>query len=269
MRTLPLIAACAVAGVVSLEAQSLTDRTIAVAGTSIHLRCGGTRAAGPMVILEAGAGGGTDSWQAVHESIAGLARVCAYDRPDTKGSGPTPKGMTAKQYPSFLLAMLREAGEAPPYVMVGHSFGGLIVSLVAATFPAEVSGLVLVDSSHEDQMARMAAVTGPPPPPPATPPPGAAPPPPAGLRFPDFAEAVRAARFRTDLPLVVLTAARPLPDPDLTTIAPLWLEMQRELASRSSKSSHVVLDNAGHFIQRDAPDAVVDAIRKLVLEARR
>jgi pimeloyl-ACP methyl ester carboxylesterase len=269
MRILPVVAACAVAAAISVDAQSLTDRSIAIEGTSIHLRCGGTRAAGPIVILEAGAGGGTDSWLTVHESIAGLVRVCAYDRPDTKGSGPYPKGMTAAQYPAFLLAMLREAGEAPPYVMVGHSFGGLIVSLAAATFPAEVSGLVLVDSSHEDQMKRMAAITGPPPPPPATPPPGAAPPPPAGVRFPDFADVVRAKRFRTDLPLAVLTAARPMPDPEWTKIAPLWLEMQRELASRSTRSSHIVLDNAGHFIQRDAPEAVVDAIRKVLAQARR
>jgi pimeloyl-ACP methyl ester carboxylesterase len=268
MRIPAVVAACAVVAAINLDAQSLTDRSIAVSGTTVHVRCGGTRAAGPMVLLESGAGAGADSWLPVQASIAEFVRVCAYDRPGTKGSGPHPAGVNAAQYPAFLLQVMREAGEAPPYVLVGHSFGGLIVSLIAATHPSEVSGIVLVDSSHEDQMQRMAAVTGPPPPPPATPPPGAAPPPPAGVRFPDFADAVRATRFRHDLPLIVLTAARPMPDPEWTKIAPLWSEMQRELASRSTKSSHVVLDNAGHFIQRDAPDAVVDAIRKVVADAR-
>ena len=243
---------------------ALVDRTINAAGASIHIRCGGERGPGPVVIFEAGAGGGADAWTPVHAAVAGSVRACAYDRPSTPSSGPAPNGLMATQYSEFLRNVLKSAGELPPYVMVGHSFGGIVVSLYAATYPADVVGMVLVDSSHEDQMRRFEAVTGPPPPPPASPPPGAAPPPPPGLRFPDFAAALRATPFKRDIPLVVLTGAKPLPDPTAARLAPLWLELQRELAARSSRSSHIVLKEAGHFIQRDDPQAVIDAIRAIV-----
>ena len=249
----------------SLDGQvALVDRTVTAAGTSIHVRCGGDRGTGPVVIFEAGAGGDADHWQPVHAAIAGFARACAYDRPGTGASGPAPAGLTANQYSAFLRNVLKAAGETPPYVMVGHSFGGIVSSLYASRHASDVAGMVLVDSSHEDQVRRMEAVFGPPPPPPTPPPAGVPPPPPPGLRFHDFAAALRAAPFKHDIPLVVLTGARVRADPEAAKLAPLWLEMQRELAARSARSSHLVLHGAGHFIQRDDPQAVVDAVRKVL-----
>lgn len=244
----------------------LSDRAVTVEGTSMHIRCGGERDHLPLVILEAGAGGGVETWQPVHAALARFVRVCAYDRPGTPTSGPAPHGLTAANYSAFLRNILKTAGELPPYVLVGHSFGGIVASLYAVTYPSEVVGLVLVDSSHEDQMQRMAAIAGPPPPPPGAPPPGAAPPPPPGLRFPDFADRLRATPFKRDIPLVVLTAGRPAPDPMSEKLAPLWLELQRDLASRSTRSSHLVLKDAGHLIPRDDPQAVIDAVRRTVAQ---
>ena len=242
----------------------LIDRTVTAEGASIHIRCGGERHDLPLVVLEAGAGGGVETWQPVHAAIARFVRVCAYDRPGTPTSGPEPQGLTAANFSAFLRNMLKTAGELPPYVLVGHSFGGIVASLYAVTYPSDVVGLVLVDSSHEDQMQRMARIAGPPPAPPGAPPPGAGPPPAPGLRFRDFADRLRATPFKRDIPLVVLTAGRPAPDPMSEKLAPLWLELQRDLASRSARSSHVVLKDAGHLIPRDDPQAVIDAVRRIV-----
>jgi pimeloyl-ACP methyl ester carboxylesterase len=247
----------------------LTDRDIAVAGTMVHLRCGGTRAAGaPLVVLEAGAGAGANSWLTVPPAVAAFARVCAYDRPGTPGSGPYPKGMTAAGYPVFLHNMLEAAGEPPPYLIVGHSFGGIVASLHAMRIPSDVTGLVLVDSSHEDQQRRLEPVTGPPPPKrdPVSPPPGVPAPPPPGLRFEEFSVELRKTPFRRDIPLVVLTGTRApaTKDPMDAAVIPVFIELHQELASRSARSEHRLLPNSGHLVPRDDPQAIVDAVKKVL-----
>jgi pimeloyl-ACP methyl ester carboxylesterase len=253
---------------VALIQAGLEDRDVKVRDTSVHVRCGGARGGGPLVVLESGAGGTVASWQPVHAEVAAFARVCAYDRPATGASGPPPAGLTAASYAQFLRDALIAAGEKPPYLMVGHSFGGLIGMLYAEQRTSEIAGLVLVDSSHEDQSRRMEPVTGPPPPRkiPPVPPPGVPPPPPPGLRFDDFASELRRTPFRRDVPIVVLTAARPPRNGDAmeAAIQPIWLELQKELASRSSRSAHVILPDSGHLIPRDDPKAVVDAVRRVM-----
>ena len=141
----------------------LEDRWISVSGITLHIRCGGERRSkAPMVLLEAGAGTSTDTWSYVHTPIAEFARVCAYDRPGIGTSERAPDGLTTAEYIDLIQRFLKAASEPPPYVMVGHSMGGLIVSLYAVKHPADISGLVLVDSSHEDQRRKFAALTGPP-----------------------------------------------------------------------------------------------------------
>jgi pimeloyl-ACP methyl ester carboxylesterase len=252
-----------------LAAQTVTleDRTIRIAGTSLHLRCGGVRTAGaPVVVLEAGGGAGADSWRPMHDSIARFARVCASDRPDSGTSGPTPDNLTALGYVDLMRDLLDKAGEPPPYVLVGHSFGGLVVSLFAVRHPSLVSGLVFVDSSHEDQFRR-AATLPPPPPPPAAAIAAAPPPPPAGVRLRDFAEQLTRTPLRTTVPIVVLTAGREPGlgrDPGAEARRQLWLELQRDLASRSPKSEHIVAEKSGHIMQNDEPQLVIDAVRRVM-----
>lgn len=263
------------AGVVTSTAATgqpaLTDRDVTFSGATIHLRCGGTRQRGaPLVLLEAGAGGGINSWATVPASIAQFARVCAYDRPGTGGSAAAryPALLKASEHATFVRGVMQAANEPPPYVMVGHSFGGMVVSLYAMAYPADVKGIVLVDSSHEDQQRRMEPITGPPPPKriPLTPPPGVPPPPPPGLRMEDFSEELRKTPFRGDIPLVVLTATRPPLNRDPIEIAlqPIFLELHRDLASRSPRSAHVLLPDSGHLVPRDDPKAIADAVRKVL-----
>src|SRR3954470_13384901 len=139
---------------------SATDRMLTASGLQLHMRCEGNREAGaPLVLLEAGAGNSANTWRDVFSSIAGFARVCAYDRPGLGSSEPAPQPRAPMDIVATLHALLGKAGERPPYVMAGHSWGGQIVRLYATHYAAEVVGLVLIDSSHEDQVRRFAAVT--------------------------------------------------------------------------------------------------------------
>ena len=246
-------------------APELVDRTIEVDGTSIHLRCGGHRQTGqPIVILEAGGFNSADTWRDVHAPIAAFARVCAYDRPG-RGSSPALKNAIAPpDYIDVIRRALQNAGETPPYVWAGHSMGGVLAMIYAVKYPAEVKGLVLVDSSHEDQTRRFRAA-----PPPATaagtrptPPPGA----PEVIPFAALAETLGRNPWRGEIPLVVLTRGRgPSGDDSGNAVREqIWLDLQRDLLTRSSKSEHVIAKNSGHYIHNDEPHLVIDAVRRVI-----
>lgn len=128
-------------------------RIIQVEGRGLHLNCRGEGT--PVVILEAGFGPeGSSSWDPVLVDIASVTRVCAYDRAGILWSEPSPKPRSARQMVGELHALLVKAGEASPYVLVGHSLGGPLVLVYADRYPDEVVGAVLVDSSHPQQMER-------------------------------------------------------------------------------------------------------------------
>ena len=100
----------------------------------------------PTVILEAGVGDFSVEWSLVQPGVARFARVCSYDRAGDGWSelGPLPR--TMKQIVFELHVMLEKAAVPPPYVLVGQSYGGVLVRLYAATYPADVVGMVLVDA---------------------------------------------------------------------------------------------------------------------------
>jgi pimeloyl-ACP methyl ester carboxylesterase len=238
-----------------------TDRMVDVGGVKLHFKCDGERPAGaPLVVLEAGAGNGAKTWDKVFEPITKFARVCAYDRPGLGTSERAPKPQTGSEVVDSLHALLQAAGERPPYVMAGHSYGGAIVRLFASRHPAEVTGLVLIDSTHEDQLRRFAEVPGAPSPrpTPAAPPPA----PPEQVDLKGMSVELAKAPWRADIPLVVLTKTdRTRTDGDAapsyeSARSQVWLELQRELAP-----------NSGHYIHNDEPTLVVDAIRRVVAKS--
>jgi pimeloyl-ACP methyl ester carboxylesterase len=93
----------------------------------------------------------------VQSAVAATTRVCAYDRAGLGWSDPGPTPRDARQVVHELHTLLDRAAIAPPYVLVGHSIGGMYVRVYAAQYPNEVAGLVLVDSSHPDQLTRSPA----------------------------------------------------------------------------------------------------------------
>jgi pimeloyl-ACP methyl ester carboxylesterase len=112
---------------------------------------------GPTVVLEAGAGATLDSWARVIPLLTGDVRVIAYDRPGLGFSDPVaaPDDRRPRAVAARLDALLRVAAAPPPYVLVGHSLGGLYVRALAERCPDAVAGLVLVDPSHEDMQRAM------------------------------------------------------------------------------------------------------------------
>lgn len=107
------------------------------------------------VVFEAGLGGSSDDWRDIQAALPTGYRSCAYDRAGYGWSDPGPLPRTSTQIVSELRDLLQLAGEQAPYVLVGHSFGGLIVQEYASRYPEEVAGVVLVESSHPEQEARL------------------------------------------------------------------------------------------------------------------
>ena len=124
-------------------------RLVDVGGYRLKLNCIGVGT--PTVILEAGFGDLSVEWRTVQSEIAKFARVCSYDRAGYGGSDPGPIPRTSLQIATELHALLRNAGELPPYVLVGHSFGGYNVRVFNGLYPNEVAGIVLADATQEDQ----------------------------------------------------------------------------------------------------------------------
>jgi pimeloyl-ACP methyl ester carboxylesterase len=120
----------------------------------VHVFCLGDGS--PTVILESGQGGLSSDWAWVLPEVAQTTRVCAYDRAGVGWSHPGPAPRDAVQLGRELHALLDRANIAGPYILVGHSYGGLYVRTYTAAYPKDVAGMVLVDASHPDQWERLA-----------------------------------------------------------------------------------------------------------------
>jgi pimeloyl-ACP methyl ester carboxylesterase len=130
-------------------------KLIDVGGFRLHLACAGACAGhgGPTVVLDAALGGSSVSWSHVQPELARVTRVCSYDRAGFgwSDSGPLPR--TAGRMADELRVLLDRAGVEPPFVFVGHSFGGLIGRVFTARYRKDVAALVLVDPAHPEDWA--------------------------------------------------------------------------------------------------------------------
>ena len=154
MRNLPIavVAMCLLGIGVVAQSGPAPGILVAIGGHRLHLRCVGPTGNGPTVILEAGGGGFSSVWSHVQNLLEPRVRTCAYDRAGLGWSeqGPAPRTMRQEV---FELHNLLETAKIPgPYVLVGHSIGGLLVRLYAEQDPNDVIGLVLVDPTHESSV---------------------------------------------------------------------------------------------------------------------
>jgi pimeloyl-ACP methyl ester carboxylesterase len=237
---------------------------------------------GPTVVLEAGAGMTKATWDPIWAEVAAFATVFRYDRPgvgqSTKpGAGPSTAGDVADQ----LHRLLGLAGAPGPYLLVGHSFGGLVTRIFAHRYPHDVAGVVLVDSSHPEQRSRSLAVL-------PTPAPGEAPALtatreryqaatdllPEGIDFGLSLAEAGAVPGISGVPLAVVSRSIPAGDADLRLRRPglplevakdlerTWQELQRDLCRPDGL--HLIARRGGHAVHQDEPALVVDAIRAVL-----
>ncbi len=151
----PVLAALALASVgggveTVLEAYDashypMPGRLVDVDGHRMHLRCSGTGS--PTVVLQPGAGDMASTMAWIAPAVARDTRVCVYDRPGRGWSDPVDTPQDGIRVADDLHTLLHNAHVPGPYVLAGHSFGGLYVLAYAAHYPDDVAGMVLIDST--------------------------------------------------------------------------------------------------------------------------
>lgn len=215
------------------------------------------------VILASGLGDTLDIWADVQPAIAAnCARTFAYNRAGYAGSPPASGPRDAATVVGELRAELERRGIRPPYVLVGHSLGGLYMQYFAREFADEVTGLLLVDSTHWNQ--QLPADLG------ATPAYGRSV---VFVYMPlimrrELADSARAGEQvhasppARDLPTIVLSSTKALrgETPASRVVA---VRLQEGIVADFPAARHVRVEGSGHYIHRDRPEVVIDSAREL------
>ncbi|MEP6999222.1 MAG: alpha/beta hydrolase [bacterium] len=291
-------------------------RFVDVGGRNLNIYCSGDGS--PAVIFDSGNGDPGYVWSAIQPEVAKLTRACWFDRAGEGWSDTGPFPRTSAAMSSDLHALLHRAGIPAPYVLVGHSLGGMNARVYTGMYPGDVAGAVLVDASHVDEATRAPAfmlghsvsrtwwhpiwiagqaarVTGllrltlPATKLPADPArrtrhvvvralrnqPAA-----VATQFdasgPErYAQAERAAGFG-HRPLIVLTRGKvvlaPNPgreDREWAAYELVWQrEIQPKLARLSTRGQQVIVATSGHEMHEDAPEFIVEAVGKVIMNVR-
>jgi pimeloyl-ACP methyl ester carboxylesterase len=241
---------------------------IDIGGRLLYLDCRGEGQ--PTVVLEAGSGADSSTWSAVIDDIGSATRTCAYDRAGRARSDPVER-RTLSDATAELRALLEAAGEPPPYLLVGHSLGGAFARVFAAQHRDAVVGLVMIDTFNPDlQEDRIHPLLGP-----------------LRREYESTLDGLRDRVSRVDsldwpaserqlrassvagLPIEVLVAPRY--EPRLSkarnaAIAEAWQAAFDTLSP--SRVRYAIAWGAGHDVQIDRPDLVIEAIRRLIDLAR-
>lgn len=229
---------------------------VEVNGAEIYFHIQGK---GPSVIFENGLGQDLSTWNDVIPQIARFAQVVTYDREYVGKSEHVSgayKSLNAQDIVNDLNALLMKAHIKPPYILVGHSIGGLYMQLFAREYPKEVAGVVLVDSSSVSQfMTEKVSI-----------------PDKHSPFYPEvsgIAESIKQVEKAPPFPaikLIVLTATyhgeKTAKEQDAYMVN--WMQWQNTLASLSPNNQHIVAEDTGHYIQNQKPWLVVAAIDQII-----
>ena len=287
-----VLACCGVVHADDISWGNAPGKLYSVDNHRLHLNCKGD--GHPVVILEAGLGGFSLEWFYVQEDLAKLTQVCSYDRAGYGWSDWSPGPRTTMRIVDELHALLKTAEIKPPYLLVGHSFGGFNMLYFSKSHPELIAGLVLVDSSHPDQFSRLSDMPG--------------------LNeenrsrqvisffdtrrvlylypekirdlalqfltsrkafdtqrrehnsFKDSAMQVRELGKMPALPMIVVSRGKSeWPDnPRGHTLENSWQALQRELLDMVPDGTQMIAEGSGHLIQLERPDVVVRAVSKML-----
>ncbi|HLG95673.1 MAG TPA: alpha/beta hydrolase [Bryobacteraceae bacterium] len=275
-------------------------KSIDIGGRTLNYSCIGQGA--PTVLFEGGGGGAGFYWTPMQRKVAEYTRACWYDRAGYGWSDPASFPHPASAIASDLHRLVAKAGMAPPFVLVGLSFGGVCARVYAQRYPSEVSGMVLVDSSHVDEREPITPLGG-----------GYLPYFPSllpalsqilrpigflrlvmrpseltpfeprtfaesfkeGIGYESALEA-RAVRNLGDIPLIVLTAGIHRRNPPHSPVEAReereweehWIEAQRQLVRLSTRGEQRIFRDAKHNLAQDRPEDVLKAIRDVVDRVR-
>jgi pimeloyl-ACP methyl ester carboxylesterase len=241
----------------------------------------------PTVVIEVGsnqAGTKDQGWWPLRDALAQKTSVVMYDRAGLGDSDPVSLPRLISEFTADLHAVLAAVPIEKPYLLVGGSFGGLIVTHYASLYPEAIVGIVLVDSTHPEHNQRTLALL-------PSPLPGEgralgnfrnllwqetyvplSTKEEEGLDFLTSVSQMRASWALGDIPLTVLTAGQDewedgFPPEVASRYEQLWLALQRELAGRSTQSTHLIVNESGHCIHVEQPQVVLDAIHGMLRRA--
>jgi pimeloyl-ACP methyl ester carboxylesterase len=230
------------------------EATVSIDGQRVYAQVLG--AGRPTVVFEAGQGTDSSTWERVARGVAKFATVVVYDRAGLGRSQPPvhpDRPVTAHDVATRLHALLAGLGLPPPYVLVGHSLGGLYVQMFARMYPREVAGAVLLDAASPDAPAELKTL---------------APLEPGTAAFREEAGVAASNRQVASagpfpaVPLVVIAATDH--GPRFRAFEPTMMRLQRGLAALSPKATFIVARDSGHDVHTERPVLVIDAIEKIV-----
>ena len=264
-------------------------RFVNIGFQTMYIDCLGNKS--PTILIDVGIAGSSASWYKIAQTLSNNVRTCLYDRAGYGWSDPGRGERTTATIVHELNLLINKAEIPGPFVLVGHSFGGFTARYLAAKFPKNVVGLVLVDSSHPDQIYRLSAldkvkqkslVTGR-----------------KNLPPEDFSEFERKWYFLNssrkatlaqmgelkyfkesayqvkhsgpikDIPVAVLSRGiGQLPELSGVSLENEWQDMQKDLLKLSRNSWHLIVTDSGHEIHREAPNHVIENILKVVNKSK-
>jgi pimeloyl-ACP methyl ester carboxylesterase len=226
----------------------------------------------PTVIIEAALGSGLASYDTLQTAISKLTKVLSYDRPGLGKSSRSPNPRTLPVYMIELKLLLKKENIQPPYILVGHSLGGLLIRYYTHQFPDEIVGLVFIDCVHEDWLEYIRTThsdeevkmfnkvidphqyTG-------------------VLKdewqqFEYNCELIRGIEIPQHIPTRIITATQYGHDQQMLGYHPEdmteWANMQARMMKNVKDAQQIITDRSGHSIQLTEPELIINAVKELI-----